>query len=287
MEVKYLFKSFKRAQLKDCLNEYLFFLQLKSLDNKGKYYRKSYLGTIHLPYSKSYISTMFKKLVKKGFIKQHSSYYELISIYGVWRKLGFRFKHKTYCERHRYESIPSNHLTDKATIKAFITTLEIAKNQAKQLYKETQPIVNKIHYHDSTLQSTKSLKIQDRKRVLIRELTETLNNYTEGSSSCKTVSRISNKRISKILGYKTTMSGWNLVKKACQEKFLTSTSKLTLLLSGVKKRDFYQDLLNQFENCFWMYGRVYKRECTEINIDLVLHNIKQTTSSLLFLRQAS
>ena len=151
MQIKYLYSSFKNARKEKVSSEYLFYLQLQSIQfPQNEMYKGSLIKEIqkHFDYSPASISCQLKKLVKAGFVDlyKHDSNkewkYIIKSYRHVWNKLGFRFRE--YIDRYKFDFIDSMHLKDKASFKAMIFTLELKRNKNNQQFKEKEKVENKI-----------------------------------------------------------------------------------------------------------------------------------------------
>ena len=224
------------------------------------------------------------RLVEKGFVTAYKCSedkvykYNLNSFYKVWNLLDFRFKERR-CDTYRYTTIPNDILKSKESIKAYITSVEIQKNQDNQKYITSIPIQRKIDYHEKTLKKTTSNKIKVRKQNKILELKQEL---LKRSSACSPsdnnlFNRISCNGVSSILGYKTSMTGYNLEISAEKKGFLSIHREKTLIASNISLFDFRFNKLD-YKNCFWKFGRVYRRQCNRLTP--LLTNKKKESDSL-------
>jgi predicted transcriptional regulator len=267
MQVKYLYSSFKSARVKKLTNEYLFYLQLQSIQfPQNEMYKGSLIKEIqaHFNYSPASISIQLKKLVKAGFVDlyKHDSNkewkYVIKSYRLVWNKLGFRFKQ--YVERYKFDLID---VENKSELKAQIFTLELQRNKQKQEFKLKTNLENKIKYHQDTIDKTKSSKIREKKQKALLHLNSiktSLEKVNLGRCAKRPMeNRISCKRASLIMGFKSTMTIVNLHKKAQIMTLLSVKKQTTLVAESISKIEY--SINPQFEGCYWKFGRVFRNEC--------------------------
>lgn len=280
MQVKYLYNSFKSARVKKLTNEYLFYLQLQSIQfPQNEMYKGSLIKEIqkHFDYSPASISIQLRKLVKAGFVDlyKHDSNkewkYVIKSYRSVWNKLGFRFK--TYVQRFKFDYVD---VKDKSELKAQIFTLELQRNKLKQEYKIKNNLENKIQYHVSTIPTTKSEKIKEKKQKALLQLNSIKTSLEEvnlgGCAKRPMENRISCKRASLLMGFTSSMTAVNLHKKAQTINLLSVKKQTTLVAENIKKIEF--SINPQFEGCYWKFGRVFRVEC-----NTYLFNNQLTTTS--------
>lgn len=289
MQVKYLYNSFKKARVKKLSNEYLFYLQLKSIQfPQDEMYKGSLIKEIqkYFNYSPASISIQLRKLVKAGFVDlyKHDSNrewkYVIKSYRSVWNKLGFRFD--TYIQRFKFDFVD---VKDKSELKAQIFTLELQRNKIKQEYKINNNLENKIQYHVSTIPTTKSEKIKEKKQKALLHLNSIKTSLEEanlgGCAKRPMENRISCKRASLLMGYASIMTAVNLHKKAQTLNLLTVKKEITLVAESISKIEF--SVNPQFERCYWKFGRVFRNECNIYLFNNQLITAASQTASLKML----
>lgn len=291
MQVKYLYNSFKNARVKKLTNEYLFYLQLQSIQfPQNEMYKGSLIKEIqkHFDYSSASISIQLKKLVKAGFVDlyKHDSNkewkYVIKSYRSVWNKLGFRFD--TYIQRFKFEYVD---VKDKSELKAQIFTLELQRNKQKQEFKVINNLENKIQYHVSTIPTTKSEKIKEKKQKALLHLNSIKTSLEEanlgGCAKRPMENRISCKRASLLMGYLSSMTVVNLHKKAQTINLLGVKKQTTLIAENISKIEF--SINPQFEGCYWKFGRVFRNECNIYTFNNLIkpasHQTIQMSSEML------
>lgn len=291
MQVKYLYNSFKNARAKKLTNEYLFYLQLKSIQfPQDEMYKGSLTKEIqkHFNYSSASISIQLKKLVKAGFVDlyKHDSNkewkYVIKSYRSVWNKLGFRFD--TYIQRFKFDFID---VKDKSELKAQIFTLELQRNKQKQEFKVLNNLENKIQYHVSTIPTTKSEKVKEKKQKALLHLNSIKTSLEEanlgGCAKRPMENRISCKRASLLMGYSSSMTVVNLHKKAQTINLLGVKKQTTLIAENISRIEF--SINPQFEGCYWKFGRVFRNECNIYTFDNLIkpssHQTIQMSSEML------
>lgn len=276
MQVKYLYSSFKNARKKKVLSEYIFYLQLKSLDlPQGELLKGKVIQTIqaNFNYSTASISKKLKKLIQAGFIHvfKHSNNkewkYVLKSYRYVWNKLGFKFR--DYIDRWKFDFIQVDKF-DKETLRAHVFTLELARNKSKQLFKEKEVITRKIQYHQDTIEKVKSKKIKERKEKALSHLKSCITGSVDSQFHGRyreepIVNKISCERASKLLGYVSKIMTVKIYKKSESLQLLSVLKSSGQIASGVSRIDFNNN--PAFTNCFWSFGRVFKNEANSYLIN--------------------
>lgn len=286
MKIKYLYSSFKQANKKGLLSEYLFYLQLKSIElPQGELLKGTVIKSIqqHYDYSGASISLQLKKLLQAGFIKvyKHSNNkewkYVICSYRSVWNILGFRFSE--YVQRFKFDIVELDQAKTKKALKALIFSLELIRNKQKQNFKKESKnkalIERQIDYHQQTIDTVKSNKIKERKKaalILLKSKKECPEKMLLGGKMDGPIeNKISCKRAAIVLGYKTAMVITNLHKKATEMQILSVNKSKSLIATGISKIEFSMNPL--FNECYWMFGKVYKTNCNSY----FLHNIQNTS----------
>lgn len=277
MQVKYLFNSFKKAREKKLLSEYLFYLQLKSLNlPQGELFKGEIIKTIQskINISPELISLRLKRLSKKGFVTiyKHANNKEwkiVINSYRTaWNKLGFRFKDKDYIERYRFDLLSIDKL-GKDDIRAYIFALELAENKRKQNYKADEQVKRKINYHEQTLSKVKSVEVRGRKEKALLQLKSYITSSEEvhlgGCTKEPIVNKISCKKASRILGYSSQIMTVKIHKKSQSLQLLRVEKTTSLVAKGISKIMFNNN--PDYDKCFWFFGKVFKREANSYFIN--------------------
>lgn len=273
MKIKYLYNSFKNANKQKTLSSYLFYLQLKSISKefiKGEVIKQI---QEHFDYSPATISLQLKNCVKLGYITvyKHESNKEwkycLASYRKVWNKLKFRFNGQ-YIERFKFEFIEMP--KEKSALKALLFSLELKRNKEKQIYKsqrqvkpQLEKIERQLEYHNSTIDKIKSEKVKERKKAALVQLNivkQSLNEVSLDGDERPIENKISCKKAATLMGYKTAMMSINLSKKATEMQLLIRKSTKTLVATGISRLEFSYNPI--FEKCLWLYGKVFKQECS-------------------------
>ncbi len=288
MQVKYLYTSFKQARKKKLLSEYLFYLQLKSLNlPQGELFKGEVIKTIstQFNYSAASISIQLKKLVKAGFVDiyKHSNNkewkYVIKSYRSVWNKLGFRFR--DYIDRWKFDFISVDRF-DKETLRAYIFTLELSRNKQKQIFKVKEIIDRKIQYHQETINKTKSRKVKERKEKALLQLKSYFTGSEEvhlgGCTKEPIVNKISCKRASKMLGYSSQIMTVKIHKKSQSLQLLSVIKSTSQIAQGISRVEFNNN--PDFTNCFWSFGRVFKKEANSYLINNARKTSVGSTASL-------
>lgn len=274
MQVKYLYGSFKKARVKKLSNEYLFYLQLKSIDFPQ---HEMTVGSLikeiqkHLDCSASSISVQLKKLLKAGFVElyKHDSgkdwKYVLKSYRSVWNILGFRFR--TYIDRYKFEFAE---VSDKSSLKALIFTLELKRNKEHQEFKINEKLDNQIAYHEGTIDKVKSNKVREKKNKALLHLKSVklslVESHFDRGAERPMENRISCKRALKLLGYSSTKTISNLHKKAENKKYLSVIREKVLIAEGISRIEF--SVNPKFDKCYWLFGKVYRNQCNVYKLNV-------------------
>jgi predicted transcriptional regulator len=285
MKVKYLYHRFKKAREKNLLNEYLFYLQLRSIGfSQNEMYKGDLIKTIqtHLDLSPASISIQLKKLVKNGFVDlyKHDSNkewkYVLKSYKKVWNLLGFRFK--KYIQRFKFEFIDLQSLRSKADLKALVFAFELKRNKEKQEFKVRENIESRLQYHQETLSKVKSSKVKEKKEAALEQLKSKLKTSLDesllgGGFERPMENKISCRRAAQLLGFKTNNVSVKLHKKAEDLNLLTVKKSKTLLATSVPRVLF--SVNPEYKDCYWQFGKVFRNEC---NVYFFSSYIQKTSS---------
>lgn len=281
MKVKYLHKSYSKANQKKVLTSFLFYIQLKNLNlpqHEIECGTSIKLIQSELGYSAGSVSSQLNLLVKNGFAVRYYHLdgkawkYVLVSILKAYNKLGFRFKDNKI-EQYRYTTIDSRGMS-KSDLKTHLNHIELQFNIRNQNFKSDTLLNNKIEYHEKTLKTTKSEKVKERKKATILNLkSEKDRKIAECSYGSN---RISYRTVAKNLGYKSHNTAVNLIKNGENTKLFSIKKSTTLIASNVSKIHFNIGYAG-FDASHWMFGKVYKKECNVYTFNAINTDIFKST----------
>lgn len=289
--IKYFYSSYSKAKRLKLDREYLLYLKLKSLPT-ANLKKGSIIQDIKsiTTYSGASISLYIKRLVKCGFISPFTkdgkimgytvvSYKKVLKILGV--KIRFTGKNKNIAKEHRFNRILINKLKDNKEFKNFIELQDIHNNRKKQIYKARQSILKKIKYHKEKLvDKNKELEYinrttftpQDRiKRVnFMKEIEDKKEKIKQLEDQLKSASikesesfKISCKRFSNLIGYKSIQQGSLLERRSENNKFLIIERSMKVIERNVKYVDYL--LMKSIESSlYWMFGNVVDNKCNKL-----------------------
>ena len=177
-------------------------------------------------------------------------------------------------ERFKFDFVDTSLLQNKSELKAKLFTFELIRNKQKQVFKKKEKISNQIEYHSNTFNKTKSNKIKERKQKTLLQLNSIKQSLEEaslgGCAKRPIENRISCKRASSILGFKSPKTIVNLHKKSQQLNLLSVKKQISLVAESISKIEF--SARPEFKDCYWKFGKVFRNECNTYFFD----NIKKT-----------
>jgi len=229
-------------------------------------------------------------LIKCGFIipfKENNkivgytiiSYKKALKILGV--KIRFSGQNKNVAKEHRFNRIVVEGLKDNKFFKNYIELQDIYNNRKKQVYKENKSIKNKIKYHKETLKDKieeskilkrKTFTNEDRKKrdEILKEIENKKNKIIQLKDELESVMtkknesfKLSCKRFSNLIGYKSTQQGSLLERRSETNGFLGVTRSREVIERNVKYVDFL--LMKSIESSlYWMFGNVVDNKCNKL-----------------------
>ncbi len=258
--IKYFYGSYKHAKQKGLSSEYLFYLKLKLLKDG-----ELRVGTITKviqevsSYSPASISIYLKRLVEAGFlipfvIKGKVVGYQVISYKRALRRIGVKTRFtgvsKNIAKEHRFQRLITNELIDNKIFKNFIEMMDVYQNSEKQLYKEKQKIKRKIKY-----QREKDDSITTRKTI--RKLKEDLKSVQMMPGNRF---KLSCRRLSRLLGYKSIQQGSLIERRAEDNGFLEIHRSFGVVEKKISFLE-YLPMKALDDSLYWMFGNVVKNDC--------------------------
>lgn len=259
----------RKANQKGVYNELMFYYSLKKLSIHGSFRSKglvSYLSS-KLGISSNYIYIQLRKLKNLGWIKQEisnkqESFLSLISYDNLWNDIIYSNKGLKRLELIR--------IAPNKDIDIQINICEISKSlkeQSKVVFKKYQ---KKFYSSGCSKNLKRDFQTSSNYRSFLfdeESLVESLKEEQLEIIQSEKTSKVENnweitltaKKVSSILGYKTPMSGWNILKKLDALKlikYVSRKSKPLLVKSEIAYQTFKEMKL---DNSFYFSNyNVYK-----------------------------
>lgn len=260
--IKYFYKSYPASKRLGLHREYLFLLKLKYYSS-GILKRGSIITDIQeiTSYSPASISIYIKKLLECGFLIPFSkdgkvigyntiSYKDVLKLLGV--KIRFSGKNLNIAKEHRFNRILLEGLKDNKDFKNFIELQDLYKNSNNQSFKQKKKLINKITYRKSKNDPTQLDSI--------KQLQDELKSVSAKENK---FFKISCKKLSRMLGYKSIQQGSLIERRAEKNNFLTIKRHLEVIEKKVEFVEFMS--MRALDNSlYWMFGNVVKNSCNEL-----------------------
>ncbi len=289
--IKYFYNSYPQAKRLKLDREYLFYLKLKAFQT-GMLHKGTIIKDIQsiTTYSPGSISLYIQRLIKCGFITPFKkkgkivgyrviSYKKALKLLKV--KIRFTGDNLNIAKEHRFNRILFENLKDNKLFKNYIELQDIYNNRKKQVYKEKNNIVKKIKYHKDTLKDKigeveilkrKTFTNEDRKKrnEILKEIENKESKINQLKGELKSVLtkesesfKLSCKRFSNLMGYKSIQQGSLLERRGEKHGFLSIKRSLEVIERGVKYVDFIS-MKSIESSLYWMFGNVVDNKCNKL-----------------------
>jgi hypothetical protein len=260
--------SYRRCNESDILSEYLFWLRLKSINIEGAFQRGSWnYVSKKLNISIVMIRKYLNRLLQIGWISKTNGSYQLVSYNRLWHSIGYEFKDKGGLKTYKIFKVQVDKLD--------LLNAEIACNELKENFQQQERACFKRHMQkvlgadtDQTASpSFKGLCRILRKRFKIDswfkyQLFHIRKNNTFTQSVNYDIS-LSCSSFAKLLGYKSSKSGWEIEQLLQRSDYIIIANRKLLVMKNISLQQFTNMQLPSY--FLFLHNNLYRQMPNKIS----------------------